>query len=187
MSYLHSFHGFHVLLIIFYLHLKKLSAMQSKFPPQSEGVSRADCFKACLSAGDDREGSPGNRSIIPIKMIIFPFKMLPLRKARLSQQTACLVIHDKTSLWMTNEASFTSLHSTRVISDCVRWGQNSHLTLLIGVVVLLKGEREECWVKSCLHAWDCDAREMILLIRPSCWVLPAENAMLSHSHFWKKK
>lgn len=104
-------------------------------------------------------------------MIIFPFKMLPLRKARLSQQTACLVIHDKTSLWMTNEASFTPLHSTRVILDCVRWGQNSHLTLLIRVVDPLRGECGECWVKCHLHARDCDAREIILLIRPSCWVL----------------
>lgn len=68
-------------------------------------------------------------------MMIFSFKMLPLRKARLSQQTACLVIHDKTSLWTTNEASFTLLHSTWVISDCVRWGLNSHLTLLIRVMV----------------------------------------------------
>lgn len=57
--------------------------------------------------------------------------MLPLRKARLSQQTACLVIHDKTSLWMTNEGRFTSLHFTRVISDPVRRGQNSHWTLLM--------------------------------------------------------
>lgn len=119
-------------------------------------------------------------------MIIFPFKMLPLRKARLSQQTACLVIHDKTSLWMTNEASFTSLHSTRVISDCVRWGQNSHLTLLIWVAVPLKGEGGECWVKCCLHARHCDAREIILLIQPSCLVLrPAENAASSHAHFRK--
>lgn len=104
--------------------------MWSQFA-QSEAVSRADCFKTCLSAGDDREASAANRNIVPIKMIIFPFKMLPLRKARLSQQTACLVLHDKTSLWMTNEGSFTPLHFTRLISDCVRWGQNSHLTLLM--------------------------------------------------------
>lgn len=104
--------------------------MWSQFE-QSEAVSRAGCFKTCLSAGDDREASAANRNIVPIKMIIFPFKMLPLRKARLSQQTACLVLHDKTSLWMTNEGSFTPLHFTRLISDCVRWGQNSHLTLLM--------------------------------------------------------
>lgn len=98
---------------------------------QSEAISRADCFKTCLSAGDDREASAANRNIVPIKMIIFPFKLLPLRKARLSQQTACLVIHDKTSLWMTNERSVTPLHFTRLISDCVRWGQNSHLAVLM--------------------------------------------------------
>lgn len=104
--------------------------MWSQFQ-QSEAVSRADCLKTCLSAGDGREASAANRNIVPIKMIIFPFRMLPLRKARLSQQTACLVLHDKTSLWMTNEGSFTPLHFTRLISDRVRWGQNSHLTPLM--------------------------------------------------------
>lgn len=94
----------------------------------------SDCFKVCLSAGDDRVASAAYRDIIPIKMIIFPFKMLPLRKARLSQQAACLVIHDKTGLRMGNERSFTPLHFAQVITDCldcVCWGQNSHLTQLI--------------------------------------------------------
>lgn len=118
------------LIVVFYRHFKKRFVMWSQLQ-QSEAVSKADCFKTCLSAGDDREASAANRNIVPIKMIIFPFKMLPLRKARLSQQTACLVLHDKTSLWMTNEGSFTPLHFTRLISDCVCWGQNSHLTLLM--------------------------------------------------------
>lgn len=115
-------------------------------------------------------------------IIFFSFKTLPQRKARLSQQTAYLVIHDKTSLWMTNEAGFTPLHPARVKLNCVRWGQNAHFTLLIWAVVPLKGESGECWVKCCLHS------QGNLLIWPSCWLSrPAENVPLSQSHFQKSE
>lgn len=53
--------------------------------------------------------------------------MLPLRKEGLSQQIACLVIHDKTSLWMTSEGSFTPLHFARIVSV----EDKPRLTLLI--------------------------------------------------------
>lgn len=46
----------------------------SQHPSSIPGEMASDCFKVCLSAGDDRAASAAYRDIIPIKMIIFPFK-----------------------------------------------------------------------------------------------------------------